>query len=280
MRTPARFGLGLCGLALVAAPMAKAADDRLPAGATVVAADPSAMAPAPKHQHKGLFGSRHCVECQRARAKQRDGVDVPPPPATLPAGAIPGRVVHSHGQAAAPCAACEAAAAGGTVVMGPTTVVSGPVTVVEGLPAGHATVGGPAVADASAPGHAVVGPGMDAASMAAAGPAPVGVSRAAMAAAPRTAALGGRPGSSPYDPAVRATSIPPAQTGIEGAEPGRPRILGHLFGVSAMRRDFQDMRAARQNQGRDAHAAISYDDPNKAVTDLPASMVYGRGQGH
>ena len=32
------------------------------------------------HHHKGLFGRRHCVECQRADVKAHDGVDVPAPP--------------------------------------------------------------------------------------------------------------------------------------------------------------------------------------------------------
>ena len=35
--------------------------------------------PAP-HRHHGLFGRRHCVECQRAYVKAHDGVDVPAPP--------------------------------------------------------------------------------------------------------------------------------------------------------------------------------------------------------
>ncbi|WP_165219921.1 hypothetical protein [Aquisphaera insulae] len=271
MRTLARIGLGLCGLALVAPSMAKAADDPVAAGGEVV----TAVVQAPKHQHKGLFGSRYCVECQRARAKKRDGVDVPPPPAVLPAGAIPGQVVHSHGQPGVPCAACEAG-----------TVVSGPVTIVENYPAGHASVGGPAMASANAPGHAVVGPGeMNPSAMADAGPSPVGVSRSAMPyrpAGPQTAALGTRPGSgsSPYDPAVKTSSIPAAQTGIDGASTGRPHVIGHLIGVSGLRHDIQARRAARGDKAREAHAAITYDPAGQSVSDLPAEMVYGKGKGH
>jgi hypothetical protein len=92
----------------------------------------------------------------------------------------------------------------------------------------------------------------------------------------QVAARGGRPGSSPYDPAVRTSSLPPAQTGIDGSSSGRPHVLGHLFGVSTLRRDLQDARDARNNRGREAHAAISYDPPSQAVSELPAKMVYGK----
>ena len=43
------------------------------------------LRPRPPHTHKGLFGRRHCVECQRAYVKAHDGVDVPAPPSIAPA---------------------------------------------------------------------------------------------------------------------------------------------------------------------------------------------------
>ena len=77
MRILARFGLGLCGVVLGVGSAARA--DDAPAPPDVAAA---LKAQAPGHHHKGLFGWRHCVECQRAWAKKHDGVDVPPPPRT------------------------------------------------------------------------------------------------------------------------------------------------------------------------------------------------------
>ncbi len=129
MRILARFGLGLCGVVLGVASAAQADDSPAPPDVTA-----ALNAQAPGHHHKGLFGWRHCVECQRAWAKKHDGVDVPPPPSNVPAGVVPGQVVHDHSPGAG-CAACQAGA-----------VVTGPVTVVESYPPGHAVVGGPAMA--------------------------------------------------------------------------------------------------------------------------------------
>src|SRR5271166_2296454 len=130
MRFLARFSAALCGLALVTSAVVRA-DDPAP---------PPRDAPVPQaaqaagHNHKGLFGWRHCVECQRAYAKKHYGVDVPPPPSTPPAGVqVAGTIVHDHNQGV-PCAACQP----GTVV-----VVSGPVSVVESYSSGRAVVGGP-----------------------------------------------------------------------------------------------------------------------------------------
>src|SRR4051812_20586241 len=152
----ARFGLALCGLSVVAAPAARA---QAP-GSPYPANQPPA-AQAAGHHHKGLFGYRHCVECQRAYVQAHDGVNVPPPPSTLPPGTIPGAAVYQQG-AAAPgsvvyqhgaaangvCAACQA----GEVVVGPVTYID------QGAP-GHAIVGGQVVMGA-APGHAVGGGAM------------------------------------------------------------------------------------------------------------------------
>ena len=106
MRFRARFGLGLCGLTLFAAGVAKADDAAVPpkngaapalasAPATARGDVPESRKPADRlvrtasqaagHHHKGLFGWRHCVECQRAWVKKHDGVDVPPPPSGSPA---------------------------------------------------------------------------------------------------------------------------------------------------------------------------------------------------
>ena len=80
MRLSARLLLGVCGLAL-AVPAAVMAG---PLGDDAAASVPAGMqAPQPPaHHHKGLFGRRHCVECQRAYAKAHDGIDIPPPPSS------------------------------------------------------------------------------------------------------------------------------------------------------------------------------------------------------
>ncbi|MGZ3336183.1 MAG: hypothetical protein ACXWOV_13760, partial [Isosphaeraceae bacterium] len=114
MRFLARLGLGLCGLALVTSAVVKADNPAAPPSDAVV----PQTAQVAGHHHKGLFGWRHCVECQRAYAKKRDGVDVPPPPSTAAAAAMARPIVHDHNPGA-PCAACQA----GTVVSGPVSVV-------------------------------------------------------------------------------------------------------------------------------------------------------------
>ncbi|MGZ3432630.1 MAG: hypothetical protein ACXWN0_13230, partial [Isosphaeraceae bacterium] len=92
MRFLARLGLGLWGLALVTSAVVKADD---PAAPPSDAAVPQAAQVA-GHNHKGLFGWRHCVECQREYAKKRHGVDVPVPPSTAAAAAMAGTTVHDH----------------------------------------------------------------------------------------------------------------------------------------------------------------------------------------
>ena len=174
MRFHARLLLGVCGLAFAvpAAAVAGPQDE----GAGPVAAQQG-------HTHKGLFGRRHCIECQRARVKAHDGVDVPAPPPLEP-GVI---VSNQPGR----CATCEGA-----------VVVSGPMMDSGAHAPGYAVVGGPA--DGS--GYAVLGE-----SRSGAEPAPIGSSRSRLGlpADPRMAAAGARPGAGPYDPSVVPTNLPP-----------------------------------------------------------------------
>lgn len=243
MRSLARFGLGLFGLAIAAAPMAKAQAPAgvqggvIPAGAQVAG-----------HSHRGLFGWRHCVECQRAYVKKHDGVDVPPPPSAFPPGVVVTQVAHDHKQGVA-CAACEAGA-----------VPIAPVTMAGAYPPGHASMGGPEMAGNFAPGYASVGD-----------PTPVGVARNWQGAAsgPKVAAAGRA-----YDPTVMPSSMIPPQTAIAGGGSGRPHVISHLLGVGGMTRHAREARAQRQ---REAHASIAYDAPGQPVTELPASAVYGKG---
>ncbi len=198
---------------------------------------------APAHHHHGFLGRRHCVECQRARAKAADGIDVPPPP----------------GYAGAPMLA-----PGETIVSGPTVVSERVVSVNDPQAAGHAVVGGEDTA-----GYAVVGgqPG------AGADPTPIGVARGAYGAAatdPRMAQTMRRPGGGAFDPAVMPTSIPAAPTPMSGPGHNRPHVIGHVLGLPMLGK----LHEQREAKKRQEHAAISYGDGSK-VTEIPASMVYG-----
>ncbi len=258
MRFLARFSAGLCGLALVAAPEVKADDPAPPPSDATV---PQA-AQAVGHNHKGLLGWRHCVQCQREYAKKHYGVDVPPPPSTAAAAAMAGPIVHDHSHGAV-CAACQAG-----------TFVSGPVSVVESYPPGHAVMGGPVLAGNLPPGYAVVdggGPvpaGVD--------PAPVGVSRAAQGQwnNPRLASMPPRAGAAPYDPSVQPSSMIPPQTALDTQTSTRPHILSHLFGFGGIR---QHIREEREDKDRSAHASIAYGASTQPVNELPAAAVYGKG---
>jgi hypothetical protein len=233
MRILGGLGLGLCGLAIAAAPTVKAQD--VPAMTADGAMPPAAQVSA--HNHNGLFGWRHCVECQRAWVKKHDGVDVPPPPSVLPAGVVPGQA-----------------------------------TVVGSYPPGHASMGGPGMADAYAPDYAVVG-GAGGPALAEGEPAPVGVSRAGQTHwnGQRMAATGARSGPGSYDPSVLPTSTIPAQTALEGSRSGRPHVISHLFGLPRLHRPLHEKHL---EQMRAQHASISYDPPAQPVSELPASMVY------
>jgi hypothetical protein len=196
------------------------------------------------HQHHGILGRRHCVECQRARVKAADGVDVPPPPGYA-----------------------------GVVTLAPgETLVSGPVVVSERVVAqgdpnapGYAVVGGPE----GAQGFAVANGGMPGSD-----PAPIGVATAGQRGPidPRMAAMGPRPGAGSYDPSVMPTSVPAPPEPMSGPGHNRPHVIGHLLGLPKIGHHHEE----RQARKRENHAAISYSDPNEKVNELPASMVYGR----
>jgi hypothetical protein len=256
MRFHARLLLGLCGMALALSAAAVAAplgDDEAAAGMP-----PQQQSP---HHHKGLFGRRHCVECQRAYAKSHDGIDIPPPPPIGPAQA-PGRMVshmvpgHMVDVETGECLTCQ-----GKVPL------QGPIVGSDGQAPGYAVVGGPGMgASPNGIGYAVVGESME-------GPAPVGVARAHQPpwADPRMAANGPRPGAGPYDPAVVATGMPPAQVALTSPAADRPHIISHLLGIPKLGR----ARREREEKERQKHAAIAYDQPARQVNELPASMVYG-----
>jgi len=150
-------------------------------------------------------------------------------------------------------------------------VTSGPVMSADPHAPGYAVAGGSgAVASLDAPGYAMVGEGVPGGD-----PAPIGVYRAgqAQSGAPRVA--GARPGSGGaggYDSSVVPTSLPPAQVALAGPGHDRPHIISHLLGLPIIGQG----RRAREEQERQKHASIAYDQPDRSVTELPASMVYGK----
>lgn len=248
---------GLLGLALAVSSSAGA-----------VAHEPGA--PASSHDHKGLMGWKSCVECQRARALSRDGVNVPPPPSTLPPGAsvqhLPPGAAVQHLPPGATIQHIGHDAHDGHVHAGEVIIEEGAIVLEEGqvLPPGRAVVGGGQNFAATPPGRAVVG-GPE--------PAPVGVSRASEG---NFTPVGNVAASGPLrDSSITPTSIPPAQTAIGGATSSRPRVISHLLGLPDLRRLRKDRQAYLAREG---HASIPYGDQSAPVTDLPASMVYDKGR--
>jgi len=147
----------------------------------------------------------------------------------------------------------------------------GPNTVIDNHTPGYAVVGGPgAMPGADAPGYAVVGgpagPGAD--------PAPIGVARNSQPtwAGSRMAAVGPRPGSSPYDPAVVPSNLPPGQVALSGPGHDRPHIISHVLGFPKL----GQLRREREEKERQKHASIAYGESSRSVTELPASMVYNK----
>jgi hypothetical protein len=146
-------------------------------------------------------------------------------------------------------------------------VVSGPMMVNDPRAAGYAVVGPGGME--GAPGYAVVG-----GSGAPGDPTPIGVARATLNpwADPRMAAMSARPGSRPYDPAVAPSSMPPAQVALADPVHNRPHIISHLFGVPRFGRHWRQ----REEQRREQHAAIAYGESTQKVTEVPASVVFGK----
>lgn len=201
------------------------------------------------HKHRrGLFGTPcKCVDCQRAAVLAKDGVHVPPPPGD------PNMMMSESVVVAGKCATCEAQA--GTVVM------QGPVTVVEaGNMPGRAVVGG------QAPGYAVVGEQVPMSE-----PAPVGVVSARLGGGMPQSNFGGP--AAPRDTQVMTSSIAPSPVRPPGHN--RPHVISHLLGIEAIGKR---QRQARERAKEAHHASIPYGpQAEQVVTDLPASVVYGRG---
>jgi hypothetical protein len=239
----AQIGLaGTLGLALAAPTVGWAQQKNVSPGA-----ETKPTPDGPKHRHRRtLFGREIlCPDCQRAKVKAEDGVDIPPPP-PLPS---PGSMVQ-EGR----CEQCEqaGAVASGLVVPGPMRpglVVSGPRVVQGNDPPGHAVVGGDPIVAAE--------------------PSPIGLAQSRMAAVGASMPAAGRPAKGPSDREVMPSGFSP----IAPPESNRPHIFEHAFGLSAIGRR---AREERERRARERHASIAYDQKEPKVTELPASMVNGR----
>jgi hypothetical protein len=69
------------------------------------------------------------------------------------------------------------------------------------------------------------------------------------------------------------TSMIPPQTALGGPTGARPRIISHLLGLPDLRRL---RRESDSYKSREPHASISYQENAAPVSELPASMVYGK----
>jgi hypothetical protein len=242
MRRLARIGCTLAGVALMA-PAAALAQPPLPINeAPGVASTAPAQAPAPprapaapKHR-KGLFGREHlCASCQAAKAHKRDGVYVPVPPAPPATFSTKG----SH------CTTCGGSTVVAAFSRAPAAANRGQVVVQQG----HGVAGGE--------GYAVVGPD----------PSPMGSVQPQLAGGgPARPGMGGL-----RDNAVMMSSMAEAPIKPPGAN--RPHVLSHLFGVSAIGRDWREERARHRGE---SHASIPYGQPTQPINELPAKVVYGR----
>jgi hypothetical protein len=197
MRVLGRIGSALAVLAL-AAPSAALAQQPPGMASTMPNLAPTpaptmVAAPAP-HRHKwSLFGrNRHCVECQRAEAYRRHGVQVPPPPA------MPGAEMTHAGTCAdcgKPLMAMKSLGHGSTLVHADAAPA----------PPGIASIGEPA------PGTGPEAIGVYSAGVPAAAPMPNGM-------------------KNPRDEAIQQSSMT-TSTPVPGHIHNRPHIIRHVLNL-------------------------------------------------
>jgi hypothetical protein len=214
--------------------------------------------PACNHKHRKMFCAS-CREAARADAVAHGGRG-PRLCARCMAQRYPGMAVRAPGASGGTfpgtpsgCTACQA---GATVAAGPTYVMSGeaPGQVIVGMAPGTSFAGGTVLSTE---------------------PAPVGVMRTSLNAASRAAAeppgyaTVGAPGGPGMGP---AQAVPPAPEIIAPSRHKRPHVLTHLFGLDALAAGHHARVAKRES----AHASIAYGPLDQHLTELPASMVYGR----
>jgi hypothetical protein len=285
----AHLGLAVLGAALAVPGSTRAGDyppaasPSSPAAAAPVAAAAPAAVPTPlNHRHYGRV-AKGLVPCEKcaAQAKQLKAAMAmagPKPEAVMVAPAASmtpmAHMGHNHGPiptAGMPegsriigcahssngvCKTCKA-----LLEMPGEVMVVVPGTAAPTAPTLAAAQPGRAVATDAMPGRAVVAAG---------DPEPIGVMQtnysanvpAGAAAKPAAPAMPAQPGRGPFLGEQHET---------------KPHILGHLFGFSAMQRDWQDKWEEQGRKKREKHAAVSYDSNESKVQELPSTMVFGRG---
>lgn len=248
MRSLARLSPALLGLAL-AIPTAAQADSY---GSTAASTKKTKTASSPQH-HRGLFRHCMCPDCQRARVKARDGVEVPAPPP------IPANIVSVGDDRAFSAKMSRSKVFGrkneGCVTCQQGTIVGAPITMTNEAP-GRAVVGG-------APGYAVVGNALPLTE-----PSPIGRVQGPASNRMTTAAASPR---GKKDPSLATTGFA-SPTPLAPPTHNPPHIIRHLFGLDAIgHRSAEKLERMR----REKHASIAYGPQNTGpVTDLPASLVY------
>jgi hypothetical protein len=213
----------------------------------------SADLPACKHKYRHALCSK-CREWSRAQHRNGQHARGPQLCARCMAKAYPGMTIRDPNSgtyvAGTSCTACQSGMNGTPVYPG------------QG-DAGYASVG-------LAPGMSLAG-----GTVLSTDPAPVGVMRASYppASAPGYAVVGTPPGSANAAGLPGAASaVPPAPEIIGGPPHRRPLVLVHLFGLDALGAH----RRERLERESEKHAAISYGQLDQNVTELPASVVYGK----
>ncbi len=242
MRVLARLSYSLAVLAVLAPGLAQA-------GMPIVAGAPWTPAQQMATKKTSKNDQRLCADCMRKKMA-KDGVSLPPAP-PLP----PGGVARDY-----KCSVCgrPAAVNAGGVAQRRRSVQVQTEEMANRAEPGHAIVGGET-------GYAVIGND----------PMPIGVMEPRLAAAAAPVAPRG-PAAGQRDPSVMTTSTNTASPSdpIMPTPERNPRILSHLFGLSAIGRD---RSIARERHAEEEHARIAYGAANtEPVQNVPASAVYGR----
>ncbi|WP_156512616.1 hypothetical protein [Planctomyces sp. SH-PL62] len=73
------------------------------------------------------------------------------------------------------------------------------------------------------------------------------------------------------------SSMIPPQTAIGGTTARSPRIITHMLDLPDLTRIGRAARERRDRADRSSHASISYQEGVGPVTELPASVVFGKG---
>ncbi len=77
-----------------------------------------------------------------------------------------------------------------------------------------------------------------------------------------------------YDQGVAQSNYAPSFTPMGDDKQSNPHVIMHVLGLSAIPKLFH--RDAAAERAREKHAQITYGKRNGAVTELPASVVYGQ----